>query len=80
MREGELNICVLKGDCLTGDDDRDEVALNVPIEMLLNTTYDLIFTHPEVVVDNKKVSQPLRNPTFTQKVRTIVVVMILHVL
>ena len=27
MREGGLNVCVLKGDRVTGDDDRDDVAL-----------------------------------------------------
>ena len=55
MRKGTLNFCVLKGDRLNGDDDRGEVKLNAPVGSLLSTTYDLIFTHPEVVVDNKKV-------------------------
>lgn len=52
MREGQLDAFVFKGDCLT-DDNRDKVALNVPIEMLLNTTYYLIFTHPEGMVTIK---------------------------
>ena len=47
-REGGLNVCVLKRDRLTGDDDRDVVALNVPVEMLLNITYDLMFAHPGI--------------------------------
>ena len=38
IREGGLNVCVLKGDRVTRDDDRENVALNVPVEMLLNTT------------------------------------------
>ena len=33
MREGGLNVCVLKGDRVSGDDDRDDVALDVPVEM-----------------------------------------------
>ena len=53
MRKGTLNACVLKGNRLNGDDDREEVKLNAPVGLLLSTTYDLIFTHPEVVVDNK---------------------------
>ena len=60
IREGGLNVCVLKGDCVTGDDDRDDVPLNqlnVPVEMLLNFTYDLMFAHTEVVVDSKKVAK-----------------------
>ena len=62
MRKGTLNACVLKGDRLNGDDDREEVKLNAPVGSLLSTTYDLIFTHPEVVVDNKKVFKLLKNP------------------
>ena len=33
----------------------------------------LIFTYPEVVVDNKKVLKLLRNPTFIHKMKAIVV-------
>ena len=29
MRKGALNVCVLKGDRLTGDDDREEVKLRM---------------------------------------------------
>ena len=72
MREGGLNVCVLKGDRVTGDDDRDDVALNIPVEML-NTTYDLIFAHPQVVVDSKKVAKLLRTPDFERKIQAIVV-------
>ena len=61
MRKGPLDVCVLKGDRLNGDDDR-EVKLNAPVGSLLSTTYDLIFTHPEVVVDNKKVFKLLKTP------------------
>ena len=73
MRKGARNVYVLKGDLLTGDDDREEVKLNAPVESLLSTTYDLIFTHPEVVVDNKKVLKLLRNPPFIHKMKAIVV-------
>ena len=62
MRKGTLNVCVLKGDRLNVDDDREEVQLNAPVGSLLSTTYDLIFTHPEVVVDNKKVFKLLKTP------------------
>jgi len=62
MRKGTLNVCVLKGYRLNGDDDREEVKLNAPVESLLSTTYDLVFTHPVVVVDNKKVFKLLKTP------------------
>ena len=69
MRKGTLNACVLKGDRLNGDDDREEVKLNsnAPVGSLLSTTYDLIFTHPEVVVDNKKVFKLLKTPLLYRK-------------
>ena len=47
--------------------------LNALVESLLSKTYDLSFTHPEVVVDSKKVFKLSRNPTFIQKVKAIVV-------
>ena len=71
MRKGALNVCVLKGDRLTGVDDHKEVKLNAPVESWLSTTYDLIFTHPEVVLDNKKVFKLLRNPTFRRWMKLI---------
>ena len=43
MRKGTLNVCVLKGDWLNGDDDREEVKMNAPVGSLLSTTYDLNF-------------------------------------
>ena len=71
MRKGTLNACVLKGDRLNGDldDDREEVKLNAPVGSLLSssTTYDLIFTHSEVVVENKKVFKLLKNPLLYQR-------------
>ena len=76
IREGGLNVCVLKGDRVTGYDDRDDVPLNqlnVPVEMLLTFTYDLMFAHPEVVVDSKKVAKLSRTPAFKRKVHAIVV-------
>ena len=76
MRKGTLNACVLKGDRLNGDDDREEVTLNAPVGSLLSTTYDLIFTHPEVVVDNKKVFKLLINPTFIPKMKPLFLWMI----
>ena len=57
-----MNVCVLKGDRLNRDDDREEVKLNAPVESLLSTTYELVFTPPEVVVDNKEVFKLLKNP------------------
>ena len=56
---------------MTGDDNRKEVKMNALVESLLSTTYDFIFTHPEVMVDNKKVFKLLRNPTVIQKMKEI---------
>ena len=76
MRKGTLTVCVLKGDRLNVDDDREEVKLNAPVGSLLSTTYDLIFTHPEVVVDNKKGFQIIKNPTFIPKMKALLLWMI----
>lgn len=45
--------------------------MNALVESLLSTTYDFIFTHLEVMVDNKKVFKLLRNPTVIQKMKEI---------
>ena len=57
MREGGLNVSVLRGD-------RVDVSLDVPVEILSITHFDLTYTRPEVLVDNKKVSKLLRTPAF----------------
>ena len=58
---------------MTGDDGGEDVSLTVPLETLLNTTYDLIFAHPEVVIDSRKVAKLLKNHAFKRKLRVIVV-------
>ena len=63
MREGGLNVSVLRGDRVDTEDDHD-VSLDVPVEILSSTHFDLIYTHPEVLVDNKKVSKLLKAPAF----------------
>ena len=72
MREVGLNVCVLKGDRVS-DDDGEDVSVDVPLETLLDKTYDLLFAHPEVLVDSKKVAKVLKSPAFKRKVRAIVV-------
>ena len=66
MREGGFNVSVLKGDRMDTEDVSDEhdVSLDVPVEILSSTHFDLIYTHPEVLVDNKKVSKLLKTPAF----------------
>ena len=43
MRKGALNVCVLKGDRLSGVDDHEEVKLNAPVESWLSTTFFFFF-------------------------------------
>ena len=73
IREAGLNVCMLKGDRVTGDDHGEDVSLTVPLETLLTTSYDLIVTHREVVIESWKVAKLLKNPGFKQKVCVIVV-------
>ena len=62
MREGGLNASVLRGDRVDTEDGSDDhdVSLDVPVEILSSTHFDLIYTRPEVLVDNKKVSKLLK--------------------
>ena len=53
------------------DDDGEEVKLNAPVESLLSTTYELVFTPPEVVVDIKEVFQIIKKPTFVRKMKAL---------
>ena len=66
MREGGLNVSVLRGDRMDTEDGSDDhdVSLDVRVEILSSTHFDLIYTHPEVLVDNKKVSKLLKTPAF----------------
>jgi len=64
----------LKGDRVEGEHgSEDGLLTEIPLEALLNTTYDLIFAHPEVVVNSKNVVKLLKTPAYKQKVRAIVV-------
>ena len=74
MRECGLSVCVLRGDRVDTEDGSDDgMSLDVPVEMLSSSHFDLIYTHPEVLVDNKKVSKLLKTPSFKQRVKAIVV-------
>ncbi|XP_029181866.2 putative ATP-dependent DNA helicase Q1 [Acropora millepora] len=64
MREGGLNVSVLRGDRVDTEDGNHDVSLDVPVEILSSTHFDLIYTHPEVLIDNKKVSKLLKAPAF----------------
>ena len=74
MRESGLSVCVLRGDRVDTEDGGDEeISLEVPVEMLTSAHFDLIFTHPEVLVDNRKVSKLLKTTSFKEKIKAIVV-------
>ena len=66
-KEAGLNVCMLKGDRVRGDDDGEDISLTVPLETLLNTSYDLLFAHPEVLIDNRKVAKMLKTPLLGKK-------------
>ena len=64
IREAGLNVCTLKGDQMMGDDGGEDISLTGPLATLLNTSYDLLFAHPEVVIDSKKVAKVLKKSCF----------------
>ena len=74
LRECGLKACILKGDrvALDGeDDDGERVCLSEPLENLKN--FQLIYAHPEALVDNKAIMQLLKTEEFQRRVRAIVV-------
>ena len=66
MREDGLNVSVLRGDRMDTEDvsDDHDVSLDVPVEILSSSHFDLIYTHSKVLVDNKKVSKLLKTPAY----------------
>ena len=74
LKEDGLDVCVLKGDHVASTDANGdvEVSVYVPVEILVNTTFDLIFAHPEVLIVNKKVLKILKLSQFKEKVKAIV--------
>ena len=74
LRECGLKACILKGDrvALDGeDDDGERVCISEPLENLKN--FQLIYAHPEALVENKAVMQLLKTIEFQRRVRAIVV-------
>ena len=74
LRECGLKACILKGDCtaLEGEgDDGERVSISEPPENLKN--FQLIYAHPEALVEDKAVMQLLKTKEFQRRVRAIVV-------
>ena len=67
IKEGGLNVSVLRGDRADREDGSGEVWHLTWCACW--THFDLIYTHPEVLVDNKKLSKLLNTPAFNQKVK-----------
>ena len=71
-----MSVCMLRGDRVDTefeDGSDEEISLEVPVEMLQTSAhFDLIFTHPEVLVDNKKVSKLLKTTSFKEKIKAVV--------
>lgn len=69
LKETGISVCVLKADHV----DLDNEDVSFPLDLLKTTHYELIFAHPEVLVDSKKVATLLKSTAFNQKVCAIVV-------
>ena len=76
LRASKLKACILKADrvALDGEDrDREEVDVSSsePLENLKN--FQLIFAHPEAVVENKRIIKVLKTAEFQSRLKAIVV-------
>ena len=54
-----------------GDDDGEQVSISEPLENLNN--FQLIYAHPEALVENKEIMKLLKTTEFQRRVRAIVV-------
>ena len=78
LRESGLKACILKGDRVALDvEDAEEEEVHVslstagPLESLKD--FQLIFCHPEAVVENKKVLKMFKTTEFQRRIRAVVV-------
>ena len=73
LKESGLKACILKGDRVALDEDGDEehVSVSEPVENLKN--FQVIFAHPEALVENKATLKILKTEEFQNRVRAIVV-------
>ncbi len=76
LRASKVKACILKADrvALDGEDgDREEVEVSSsePMENLKN--FQLVFAHPEAVVQNKRVIKVLKTAEFQSRLKAIVV-------
>ena len=76
LRASGLKACILKADRVVlddEDDDGEQVSLSSaePLESLKN--FQLIFAHPEALVENKRVMKILKTPEFQNRLIAIVV-------
>jgi len=74
LRECGLKVCILKGDhvALDGEDNnREQVCISEPLENPKN--FQLIYAHPEALVENKAVMKLLKSTEFQRRVRAVVV-------
>ena len=65
---------ILKADRVSldgGDDDGERVCISEPLENLKN--FQLIYAHPEALVENKEVMKLLKTTEFQRRVPAIVV-------
>lgn len=71
LKETGLSVSVLKGEHVDADSADEEV--HFPVELLKNTRYELVFGHPEVLVDSKKVAIVMKSLPFKNKLLAIIV-------
>ena len=74
VRECGLKACILKADrvALDGeDDDGEQVCLSEPLQNPKN--FQLIFAHPEALVENKAIMKLLKTTELQRRMRAIVV-------
>lgn len=65
MKDSGGKVCILKGDRVAAEEE-EVLSFDLPVDME-TTSYDLIFPHPEVLVENTNMLKVIKSPAFKTK-------------
>lgn len=65
MKDSGGKVCILKGDRVAAEEE-EVLSFDLPVDME-TTSYDLIFPHPEVLVENTNILKVIKSPAFKTK-------------
>lgn len=73
LKERGISACMIQGHGVVAGEGKDDLNLKLPLGELANPTFQLVYMHPEVCVDDKKVIGFLNSAVYQERVRCVVV-------